>query len=168
MFAAGQIRSKEFLLFMTIAVYPGSFDPIHNGHIDVIRRASRIFDKVIVTIANNESKSPCFSFAERKELVEKSLEDYPNVEVDTLNGLLIEYVHKRGAKVIVRGLRAVSDFEYEFRLASANEFADSSIDMVFFMARGDKTFISSSAIIELYNSGVDISSLVPESVLKRL
>ncbi|MBP5760702.1 MAG: adenylyltransferase/cytidyltransferase family protein, partial [Verrucomicrobia bacterium] len=80
---------------MTIAVYPGSFDPIHNGHIDVIRRASRIFDKVIVTIANNESKSPCFTLTERKELVEKAMVDCPNVEVDTLNGLLIEYVRKR-------------------------------------------------------------------------
>ena len=153
---------------MKIAVYPGSFDPITNGHLDILERASKIFDKVIVLVAINSSKNHRFSVEERVQMIKEATAGIPNVEVDSSEGLTVRYAKEHGAGTLIRGLRAVSDFEYEFRLASANEFADSSIDMVFFMARGDKTFISSSAIIELYNSGVDISSLVPESVLKRL
>ena len=153
---------------MKIAVYPGSFDPITNGHLDILERASKIFDKVIVLVAINSSKNHRFSVEERVQMIKEAKAGIPNVEVDSSEGLTVRYAKEHGAGTLIRGLRAVSDFEYEFRLASANEFADSSIDMVFFMARGDKTFISSSAIIELYNSGVDISSLVPESVLKRL
>lgn len=102
---------------MAIAVYPGSFDPIHNGHIDVIERAARIFDRVIVALANNDAKTPCFSFEERRLMVEEALKNFSNVETDILNGLLIDYAQKRGAGVVVRGLRAVSDFEYEFQMA---------------------------------------------------
>ena len=153
---------------MRIAIYPGSFDPITNGHLDILNRAIGVFDKVIVLVAVNGSKNSRFSVEERVEMIKEATINMNNVEVDSYDGLTVKYAREHGAKHLIRGLRAVSDFEYEFRLASANEFADSSIDMVFFMSRGDKSFISSSAIMELYQSGVDISELVPESVIKRL
>lgn len=153
---------------MKIAVYPGSFDPITNGHLDILERASRVFDKVIVLVASNPNKHSRFSVEERVAMIEEATTEFKNVVVDFYDGLTVRYAKEHGATHLIRGLRAVSDFEYEFQLASANEFADSSIDMVFFMARGEKSFISSSAIFELHNSGVDISNLVPASVLKRL
>ena len=153
---------------MKIAVYPGSFDPITNGHLDILQRAAKIFDKVIVLVAINQNKHSRFPLEDRVMMIKEATESLPNVEVDCFEGLTVKYAKEHGATHLIRGLRVVSDFEYEFQLASANEFADSSIDMVFFMARSNKTFISSSAIIELYNNGVDISDLVPDSVLKRL
>ena len=152
---------------MKIAIYPGSFDPITNGHLDVLNRALKIFDKVIVLIAVNPNKKSRFSPEERKAMVEEAVNN-KNVEVDTCSGLTVEYAKAHGATHLIRGLRAVTDFEYEFQLASANEYVDESIDMVFFMARGDKSFISSSGIMELARSGVDVSKLVPESVNKKL
>ena len=130
-------------------------------------RAKDLFDKVIVLVAINSQKKSRFSTEERKAMIEEAVND-PRVVVDAYDGLTVKYAKEHGASHLIRGLRAVTDFEYEFQLASANEFVDHSIDMVFFMARGDKTFISSSAIIELANSGVDVSNLVPPSVYKRL
>ena len=153
---------------MKVAVYPGSFDPITNGHLDILSRACNIFDKVIVLVAVNPNKRSNFSPAERVEMIKEATKDFNNVEVFSDSGLTVKFAKEHGATHLIRGLRAVSDFEYEFRLASANEFVDASIDMVFFMARGDKTFISSSAIMEMAKSGVDVSSLVPASVFKRL
>ena len=153
---------------MKIAVYPGSFDPITNGHLDILERASRVFDKVIVLVASNPNKRSRFPAEERVAMVKEAITGFENVTVDSYDGLTVRYAKEHNATHLIRGLRAVSDFEYEFQLASANEFADASIDMVFFMARGEKSFISSSAIFELHNSGVDISNLVPESVIKRL
>lgn len=153
---------------MRIAVYPGSFDPITNGHLDILNRALKAFDKVIVLVAFNPEKHSKFSPEERVEMIKETVIDNPNVEVYADSGLTVEFAKKHGATHLIRGLRAVSDFEYEFQLASANEFIDPSIDMVFFMTRGDKGFISSSAIMEMHKSGVDVSSLVPPSVLKRL
>ena len=153
---------------MRIAVYPGSFDPITNGHLDILTRALKAFDKVIVLVAFNPEKHSKFSPEERVEMIKETVKDNPNVEVYADSGLTVEFAKKHGATHLIRGLRAVSDFEYEFQLASANEFIDPSIDMVFFMTRGDKGFISSSAIMEMHKSGVDVSSLVPPSVIKRL
>ena len=153
---------------MRIAVYPGSFDPITNGHLDILHRACRVFDKVIVLVAVNPNKKSNFNSEERVAMIKEATKDIKNVEVFADSGLTVKFAKEHGATHLIRGLRAVSDFEYEFQLASANEFVDSSIDMVFFMARGDKTFISSSAIMEMARSGVDVSSLVPESVLKRI
>ena len=153
---------------MRIAVYPGSFDPITNGHLDILTRACRVFDKVIVLVAQNPNKKSNFSSEERVEMIKEAAKDISNVEVFADGGLAVKFAKEHGATHLIRGLRAVSDFEYEFQLASANEFVDSSIDMVFFMARGDKTFISSSAIMEMAKSGVDVSSLVPACVLKRI
>ena len=153
---------------MSKAIYPGSFDPITNGHLDILDRASKVFDEIIVLVAVNPNKHFNFSIEERVEMIKEATKNMKGVKVDSSTGLTVKYAKEHGATHLIRGLRAVSDFEYEFQLASANEFVDHSIDMVFFMARGDKTFISSSAIIELANSGVDVSNLVPPSVYKRL
>ena len=152
---------------MKIAVYPGSFDPITNGHLDILNRALNIFDKVIVLIAINPNKTNRFSPEERKAMIEEAVNN-KNVVVDTWDGLTVRYAKEHGATHLIRGLRAVTDFEYEFQLASANDYADSSIDSVFLMSKGEKSFINSSSIMELYKKGVDVSALVPESVIKRL
>ena len=153
---------------MKVAIYPGSFDPITNGHIDVLKRALQVFDKVIVLVAVNPDKSSRFSYEERVNMIKEAVEAYDNVEVDFTTGLTVEYAKKHGVKHLIRGLRAVTDFEYEFQLAVANEFADKDIDMIFFMSHGETNFITSSMIMELYKNGVDVSTLVPNSVLKRL
>ena len=153
---------------MKRAIYPGSFDPITNGHLHILQRACEVFDEVIVLVAVNPNKKFNFSPEERVAMIKEATKNMKGVLVDSYNGLTVQYAKDHNSKHLIRGLRAVSDFEYEFQLASANEFIDESIDMVFFMARGDKTFISSSAIMELANSGVDVSNLVPESVIKRL
>lgn len=150
---------------MRIAVYPGSFDPITNGHISILKRSLDVFDKVVLLLAVNPNKVSTFSVEERLEMMKESVKELSNVEVDFYPGLVVNYCEKIGAKHIIRGLRAVSDFEYEFQLAASNEFADPNIDMVFFMARKDETFVSSSAVNELHKNGVDISSLVPNTVL---
>ena len=153
---------------MNRAIYPGSFDPITNGHLDILSRALEIFDEVIVLVAVNPHKHFNFSPIERVDMIKEATKDLKNVKVEYYEGLTVQYAKEHDAKHLIRGLRAVTDFEYEFQLASANEFVDDSIDMVFFMAKGDKTFISSSAIMELARNGVDVSDLVPDSVLKRL
>ncbi len=151
---------------MKVAIYPGSFDPITNGHLDVLNRALKIFDKVIVLVAVNPKKKSRFSPKERVEMIKEAVDK--NVEVDISTGLTVEYAKAHGATHLIRGLRAVTDFEYEFQLASANDFVDSNIDTVFLMSKNDKSFINSSMIMELHEAGVDVSSLVPESVNKRL
>ena len=152
---------------MRVAVYPGSFDPITNGHLEILNRALEIFDKVIVLVAVNENKKARFSSTERVLMIKEAIND-PRVEVDSFNGLTVVYAKKHHAKHIIRGLRAVTDFEYEFSLASANDYIDSSIDTVFLMSKAEKSFINSSMIMELHQSGVDVSNLVPPSVIKRL
>ena len=152
---------------MKVAVYPGSFDPITNGHLEILKRALNIFDKVIMLVAVNPTKKTRFSVEERVAMIKEAVDDN-RVVVDSSEGLTVEYAKKNGASHLIRGLRAVTDFEYEFSLASANDFIDSSIDTVFLMSKAEKSFINSSMIMELYQSGVDISALVPASVLKRL
>ena len=153
---------------MKIAIYPGSFDPITNGHLDILNRACSLFDKVIVLVAVNSNKASNFSIEERVEMIKEATRGNSKVEVTSDDGLTVEFAKKHAATHLIRGLRAVSDFEYEFQLASANEFIDPNIDTVFLMARGDKTFISSSSIMTMAKSGIDVSKLVPESVLKRI
>ena len=153
---------------MKVAVYPGSFDPITNGHMDVLKRAVSIFDKVIVLVAINPDKRGRFSIEERVEMIKEATKDFPNVEVDSYKGLTVKYAKDHNATHLIRGLRAVTDFEYEYQLASANALADNSIDMVFFMSRGETSNLTSSTIMELAKNGVDVSKLVPESVLKRI
>ena len=153
---------------MKIGVYPGSFDPITNGHLDVIERASKIFDEVIVLIAINNEKNSFFNVEERIEMIEESTKHMKNVKVDSYDGLTMRYAKKVNAIALIRGLRVVSDFEYEWKLAAANEFIDNSIEMIFFMAKKETSFISSSSIKELYQNQVDISSLVPKPVIEML
>lgn len=153
---------------MKVAIYPGSFDPITNGHLDVLKRSLEVFDKVIVLVAVNPDKHSRFSPEERVAMIKEATQDLQNVEVDYSTGLTVEYAKKHNAKHLIRGLRAVTDFEYEFQLAVANEFADNEIDMVFFMSRSETSYITSSMIMELYKNGVDVSTLVPNSVIKRL
>ena len=152
---------------MKVAIYPGSFDPITNGHLEILKRALNIFDKVIVLVAVNDAKKARFSTEERVNMIKEAIDD-PRVEVDSYNGLTVEYAKKHDARHLIRGLRAVTDFEYEFSLASANDYIDDSIDTVFLMSKAEKSFINSSMIMELHQSGVDVSSLVPPSVVKRL
>ena len=152
---------------MKVAVYPGSFDPITYGHLEILKRALNIFDKVIVLVAINPDKKERFSPEERVAMIKEAVND-SRVEVDSYQGLTVDYAKKHGAQHLIRGLRAVTDFEYEFSLASANDYIDSSIDTVFLMSKAEKSFINSSMIIGLYQNGVDVSELVPPSVLKRL
>ncbi len=151
---------------MRIAIYPGSFDPFTNGHLDILMRAKEAFDQVIVLVAVNSAKKTIFTLDERVSILKESLKDIPGVVVDSYEGLTVDYAKKVGAKHIIRGLRAVTDFEYEFQLASANRFASPDIDMVFFMASAENSFISSSVVNELRRNGADVSALVPEAVLK--
>lgn len=153
---------------MKKAIYPGSFDPITNGHIDILKRALKVFDEVVILVAINSNKTARFTIDEKLKMINEAIKDLnlKNVTVDFSDGLSVQYAKKIGATHIIRGLRAVSDFEYEFQLAAANEYIDNSIDCVFFMSHNEKAFISSSAVNELYENNVDISKLVPASVIR--
>jgi pantetheine-phosphate adenylyltransferase len=152
----------------TVAVYPGSFDPLTNGHVDIIERGARLFDRIIVAILVNAEKSPLFSTAERVDIARKVFKDHTNVEVDTFDGLLVDYVAKRKANVLVRGLRAVSDFEYEFQMALMNRHLNPSIETVFMMPAEKYSYISSRLIKEVFALGGQVHGLVPELVETRL
>lgn len=152
---------------MTKAIYPGSFDPLTNGHLDIILRASKIFDKVYVVVADNSLKKYFFTTEERVEMAKKACENIPNVEVLYTNGVVIHKARELGCKVIVRGLRAVTDFEFELQLAAANEHIDNEIETMFLMAASGKSFISSSFVKDFYLNKVDISKLVPPNVLEQ-
>jgi pantetheine-phosphate adenylyltransferase len=149
---------------MRTAIYPGSFDPLTNGHLDVIERAVKLFDHVIVAVAKNESKHPLFTMQERLDLVRRSVQHLPNVEADSFDCLLVDYVEKRSAQAIVRGLRAVSDFEFEFQLALMNRKLNERIETIFMMPKDTYTFLSSRIIKEIGRLGGDVSSFVPAHV----
>jgi pantetheine-phosphate adenylyltransferase len=153
---------------MTLAVYPGSFDPLTNGHVDIITRGARLFDRIIVAILVNAEKAPLFSMAERVEIARTVFGGLPNVEVDTFEGLLVDYVQRRGAQVIVRGLRAISDFEYEFQMALMNRRLNGKIETVFMMPGEQYTYTSSRLIKEVFALGGQVHGLVPETVEQRL
>ena len=152
----------------TLAVYPGSFDPLTNGHVDIISRGARLFDRIIVAILVNSEKAPLFTAAERVDIARVVFNDQPNVEVDTFDGLLVDYVIRRQAQVIVRGLRAVSDFEFEFQMALMNQRLQPRIDTVFMMPAEQYTYISSRLIKEVFALGGRVNGLVPDMVEARL
>ena len=152
----------------TLAVYPGTFDPLTNGHVDIISRGARLFDRIVVAILINAEKAPLFSMDERVEIAREVFKDQRNVEVDTFDGLLVDYVERRRAQVVVRGLRAVSDFEFEFQMALMNHRLNPTIDTVFMMPAEQYTYISSRLIKEVFSLGGRVHGLVPELVEERL
>ncbi len=149
---------------MRTVIYPGSFDPVTNGHLDLVFRAARLFDRVIIAVARNESKSPLFSLQERKRMVARATRHLPNVEVDSFEGLLVQYVEKRAAHAIIRGLRAVSDFEFEFQLALMNRKLNERIETIFMMPKDTYTFLSSRIVKEIASLGGDVTCFVPAHV----
>ena len=149
---------------MRTVIYPGSFDPLTNGHLDVIQRAARLFDRVIVAVAQNESKNPLLTLEERLELVAHCVRHLPNVEADSFEGLLVNYAEKRSAQAIIRGLRAVSDFEFEFQLALMNRKLNEQIETIFMMPKDTYTFLSSRMVKEIARLGGDVSDFLPPKV----
>ncbi|MDO8588540.1 MAG: pantetheine-phosphate adenylyltransferase [Armatimonadota bacterium] len=153
---------------MMIAVYPGSFDPMTNGHLDLIERAASVFDEVIVAIAPNVGKEPLFTVEERREMLSEVCRGLRNVSVDSFDGLLVSYVQKKNARVIVKGLRAVSDFQYEFEMALTNRRLAPSVETVFLMTSADYSYLSSSLVKEIAALGGSVQGLAPESVEEKL
>ncbi len=153
---------------MKIAIYPGTFDPVTNGHIDILERALKLFDKVIITIARNTAKNPLFTEEERITLLRQATKRFKNVEVDSFEGLLVEYVEKRGAISVVRGLRAMTDFEYELQMALMNRKLDETMETIFLMPNEKYTYLSSNFVREIARLGGDVSKFVPPVVLKAL
>ena len=152
----------------TLAVYPGSFDPLTNGHLDIITRGARLFDRIIVAILVNAEKAPMFSTEERVEIARQVFAKHPSVEVDTFDGLLVDYVERRRAQVIVRGLRAVSDFEYEMQMALMNRHLSPDLETVFMMPGEAYTYLSSRLVKEVFALGGSVEGLVPPAVERRL
>ena len=150
------------------AIYPGTFDPITNGHLDIIERASDLFDKVIVTIAVNAGKTPMFTSEERREMINECIQKYKNVEVEYFDGLIVRFAKEKNATVIIRGLRAISDFDYEFQICQANRKLEPGINTIFLMPNEKYTYLNSSLIRELASYDANIKEFIPENVLKRL
>ena len=162
------MQERKNKLDKKIAVVPGSFDPITNGHIDIIKRAAEVFDIVYVAVLNNSSKNPLFSVEERIQLISEVLQHIPNINVESSSGLLIDYAKSKNAKVLVRGLRAVSDFEYEMQITSMNRVLDENIETFFIMTKNQYSFLSSSIVKEVAKYGGNIRELVPQEIEKAL
>lgn len=151
-----------------IAIYPGTFDPITNGHVDLVLRAAQIFDKVIIAVSNNPRKNPLFNIDERMAMVERAVSHISDVEIESFDDLLVSYVRRKNARFVIRGLRAVSDFEYEFQLASANRRMDENVETIFLTPSEANYFISSSLVREIAHYQGDVSSFVPDIVEQAL
>ena len=149
---------------MRTVIYPGSFDPLTNGHLDLIHRAARLLDRVIVAVADSAGKGPLFRLEERATLVRRSVMTMPNVEVDTFNGLLVDYVTEHNGHAVIRGLRAISDFEFEFQLALMNRRLNQHVETIFMMPKESYTFVSSRLVKEIARLGGDVSAFVPAHV----
>jgi pantetheine-phosphate adenylyltransferase len=153
---------------VSTAVYPGSFDPITNGHVDVIKRGTKVFDKLVVAVADNPAKQALFTKEERVEMIREVTRGFRNVEVDSFDGLVVDYVHRKKAQIILRGIRTISDFEYEYQMALTNRTFAGDIETVFVMTHEEYSFVSSRLIKEAVAMGGDVSSFVPKEVEKRL
>ena len=153
---------------MKLAVYPGTFDPITNGHVDILRRALKIFDRVVVALAENVRKAPLFSIDERRKLIADALKQDGRLEIDAFQGLLADYCRRRGANVVIRGLRALADFEYEFQSAHMNRRLAPDVETLFLMTGEDSFYVSSSLVKEVALMGGDVSGLVPAGVAAAL
>ncbi|CAG7623150.1 pantetheine-phosphate adenylyltransferase [Paenibacillus allorhizosphaerae] len=166
--AKDQNRDERAESNWKIAVYPGSFDPVTNGHLDIIHRAAKVFDKLVVAVLNNSSKNPLFSVEERMELLRQVTADLPNVEIDSFRDLLINYMKQKNAHLIVRGLRAVSDFEYELQMASTNQKLSEDIETFFMTSTPKYSYLSSSIVKEVARFHGPVSDLVPNEVEQAL
>jgi pantetheine-phosphate adenylyltransferase len=153
---------------MRVAVYPGSFDPLTNGHLDIIRRCSRLFDRVMVALLENEGKSPLFTIPERIELIARCTAEIPNVEVHSFSGLLVDFMQRHHAYVVVRGIRAVSDYEYELQMALMNRELNAQVETIFMLPAVEYTYVSSRLVKEVFRLGGDVARLVPAPVLESL
>ena len=153
---------------MQVAVYPGSFDPCTNGHLDIIKRASRLFEKVVVAVLINNKKHPAFTLEERVEMLRKATKDIPNVEIVSFSGLLADFMRQNDYSVIVKGLRAVSDFEYEFQMALTNQALFDSIETVFIPSSSEFMFLSSSIVKEVAKYNGDLTALVPKELVPKI
>lgn len=154
---------------ITKALYPGSFDPLTMGHLNIIRRAAKLYDELTICVVSNPSKASMFTLEEREEMLRDALKDLPNVKVDHFSGLLADYVNRMGFDVVVRGLRATTDFEYEIQMAQMNaRLFNESVETVFLMTDPQYSFISSSVVKEVHSLGGCIEGLVPEAILKRM
>src|SRR6185436_19189221 len=153
---------------MRTVIYPGSFDPFTNGHLDLVHRAAKLFDHVIVAVAQSDGKNPLFTSPERLELVQQSIRGLSNVVADAFDGLLVEYVEKRGGQAVIRGLRAVSDFEFEFQLSLMNRKLNERVETIFMMPKDTYTFLSSRIVKEIARLGGDVSAFVPPQVVLAL
>ena len=158
----GEIMSEN------IAIYPGTFDPVTNGHLDIVVRAKKIFDRVIIAVAKSKDKNPMFSIKQRVEFIKDSICDIDGVEVEPFDGLLVDFAIKKGVKTIIRGLRAVSDFEYELQMGYANNFLNREIDTVYLMPSLKYAFISSSVVRAILKHGGDPSTLLPKKVREKI
>lgn len=152
---------------MAVAIYPGSFDPLTNGHLSIIHRGLKVFDRLVVAVLNNPKKTPMFSVEERRALIREACPD-PRVEVDDFQGLLVHYTRRKGVHLVLRGLRAASDFEYEFQLANMNRKLDPEFESVFMMTGQDSFYISSQLVREVASLGGDVEGLVPPTVFRKL
>jgi pantetheine-phosphate adenylyltransferase len=153
---------------MRTAVYPGSFDPLTNGHLDIIRRGTRLFDRLLVAVLENEGKSPLFSVSERMELIATCTRELPTVEVHSFSGLLVDFMQRVNANVVVRGIRAVSDYEYELQMALMNRDLNASVETIFMLPAVEYTYVSSRLVKEVFRLGGDVARLVPPPVLESL
>ncbi|MDQ0059616.1 pantetheine-phosphate adenylyltransferase [Paenibacillus harenae] len=151
-----------------VAVYPGSFDPVTYGHLDIIRRSAKLYDRLIVAVLNNTSKNPLFTVEERKQLLAEVTQDLPNVEIDSFRDLLVRFMKSRQANVIIRGIRSVTDFEYELQLASTNHLLDNEIDTIFMMTNPKYSYLSSSIVKEIAQFDGEVKELVPPAVEREL
>jgi pantetheine-phosphate adenylyltransferase len=156
------------IVAMRVAVYPGSFDPLTNGHLDIIRRGTRLFDRFLVAVLENEGKSPLFSVAERKELISRCTAGMPTVEVHSFSGLLIDFMRDVKSSVVVRGIRAVSDYEYELQMALMNRELSANVETIFMLPAVEYTYVSSRLVKEVFRLGGDVARMVPAPVLESL